>query len=281
MKKIALVVHTCDRYEFLYTGFAIFFKKFWDYRTNCNYYFATEEKDICLDKFTNIKSGKGSWSDRLRYLLEYEIKEEYILYMQEDMWLSNNTNSNFFNKTFDLFIQNNWKMLKLHSSNTYTTQRTDFFVEGFNIAEICKEKSDYLMSHQITLWNKKFLSEQLHKNEHPWRNERKGTKRLKKSNHKIYQADYFSDNDSETINNNENNVVRSSYKTVSLNGKLNGNIEFFLPLLDTHDKLHNDYKLKLENHYINQLTHDGLKEPRKEDIFKKLKKKLFHFLQIN
>ncbi len=77
----ALLVHSCDRYELLYKGFQYFFNKYWDFNVPCTYYFATEEKQIALDKFINIRSGRGEWSDRLRILLE-KIPENYIIYFQ-------------------------------------------------------------------------------------------------------------------------------------------------------------------------------------------------------
>ena len=84
-KKVALLVHSCYRYEFLYKGFEYFFSRHWDFSIPCNYYFATEEIDANIHGFKNIKSGKGEWSDRLIKLLRDNIKEGYILYFQEDM----------------------------------------------------------------------------------------------------------------------------------------------------------------------------------------------------
>src|SRR4051812_14418350 len=188
--KVAVLVHSCDRYEFLYKGFEYFFSRYWDFGISCNYYFATEEKKVKIDGFENIQSGKGQWADRLSILLK-KIPEDYVLYLQEDMWLNKKVNRNFFNQLFQLAGNRDWKQVKLHSSEVYKTIPTPIFIEGFNIAKIDNAASQYLMSHQITLWNKVFLGEQLKKDEHPWRNERRGTKRLKKLNPDIFHADYF------------------------------------------------------------------------------------------
>ena len=123
--------------------------------------------------------------------------------MQEDMWLNKNVNANFFKQLFDAAIANSWQQVKLHSSEVYITKPTAQFIEGFNIAIVDNKRSGYLMSHQATLWNKDFLLEQLPKNEHPWRNERKGTKRLKKKNPVIYHIDYFAENGKPEINPNQ------------------------------------------------------------------------------
>ncbi len=178
MKNVALIVHACDRYEFLFKGFEYFFSKYWDYGIDCNFYFATEQINVTIPNFINLKSGKGEWADRLRFLLKETINEEYVLYFQEDMWVNKKVNKRFFNQLFELAVKNKWKQVKLHSSEVYSTNKTNYFIEGFNIAEINNSASGYLMSHQVTLWKKDFLIDQLLKNEHPWRNERRVTKRL-------------------------------------------------------------------------------------------------------
>ena len=270
-RDIALIVHSCDRYEFLYKGFEFFFSKYWDFSINCNYYFATEEKMVSIEGFENIRSGKGEWADRLSTLLREKISEKYILYFQEDMWINKKVNADFFNTLFELTKKNNWRLVKLHSSEVYTTNPTTNFIEGFNISKINNNRSDFLMSHQVSLWNKNFLLEQLHKKEHPWRNERKGTKRLKKLNPEIFQVDYFAENGNKEININNNPVLRSEYQTISVNGILNHNIKSYIEALSDSDPVSKDYAAQLEYNYLNRLTHDGKPKPKKVDIFKRIK----------
>jgi len=268
---VALLVHSCDRYEFLYPGFDFFFRKNWDFGINCNCYFATEKKDISFPGFENIKSGDGEWADRLAFLLKEKIREKYIIYFQEDMWLNKKVNASFFNQLFDLSKQQKWKQVKLHSSEVYKTISTDIFIEGFNIARIDNSSSDYLMSHQVTLWDKDFLLAQLNRNEHPWRNERRGTKRLKKLNPEILHADYFAENGKPEINKNNYPVLRSEYRTISVNAMLNSDIELYIKELMNAGGGHQQYAAELEHHYQNNITHDGKEKPRKEDVFKKIK----------
>ena len=270
--QVALLVHTCDRYEFLYKGFEFFFWKYWGKNTNCRLYFATEEKSAEIKGFQNIQSGKGAWADRLAYLLKEKISEKYVLYFQEDMWLNKKVNPDFFNRLFEMTITNNWQQVKLHSSEVYKTIETDYNIEGFSIAKVDNNNSDFLMSHQVTLWNKDFLLNQLYKNEHPWRNERKGTKRLKKLNPEILQVDYFAENGNHEINKNNNPVLRSEYQTISMNGVLNSNVQPFIQELINEDKQLHEYSVQLQDHFDNNLTHDGKPKPRKTDVFKKIKK---------
>lgn len=267
---VALLVHACDRYEFLYKGFDFFFSRNWDFKIPCHYYFATEIKNAKVNGFTNIKSGKGEWADRLATLLR-SIDEEYVLYFQEDMWLSKPVDKSFFNQLFDFADQNACKQIKLHSSDVYTTKQTENFIDGFNITEIDNKASHFLMSHQVTLWKKDFLLAQLYKKEHPWRNERKGTKRLKTLNPLIQHVDYFSENGSLEINQNKKPIKRSEYFAVSFNSTLNHNALRFIEILKSGTKAEKDYAKDLQNHFENGLTHDGKPKPKKVDLFKKFK----------
>ncbi len=267
---VALLVHTCDRYALLYKGFHFFFSKHWSSNINCNLYFATEELNVSLTGFKNVQSGKGEWADRLAFLLKEKIPEKYVLYLQEDMWFNRKVNPAFFNKLFEFATTNNWQQVKLHSSEVYKTFATDIFIEGFNIAKVDNGASDFLMSHQITLWEKDFLLKQLRTNEHPWRNERKGTKRLIKLNPDIYQIDYFAENGQPELNKNSNLILRSEYQTVSINGVLRGNAEPYINEL-MKDPEFKDYALTLDHNLKNNVTHDGKAKPRKIDFFKKVK----------
>ncbi|PZR28324.1 MAG: hypothetical protein DI535_06680 [Citrobacter freundii] len=269
MKNTALLVHSCDRYELLYKAFGYFFAQNWDFNTSCNYYFATEDKEVEVDGFVNIRSGKGEWADRLKFLLQEKIKEKYIIYFQEDMWLNAGTDANVFNQLFELAEQNDWQQVKLHSAPIYKTKPTDVFIENFNVGLLDNAQSDFLMSHQVTLWNREFLIRQLHKGEHPWRNERKGTQRLKKLSPEIFHIDLFSENDNQPVNSNKQGIKRSSYFTVSMNGTFNDNIKRYTPLLRAGGL--DAYAEKIEYNFENKLVHDGQQRPKKTDPFKRLK----------
>ncbi len=270
-RNIALIIHSCDRYELLYKGFEFFFSKYWDFSIDCNCYFATEEKKVAINGFENIRSGKDEWADRLAFLLKEKIPEKYILYFQEDMWINKKVNAAFFNQLFELTKKNDWQHVKLHSFGGYKTIAADLYIEGFNIAKLDNVNSDFLMSHQVTLWNKTVLLEQLHTKEHPWRNERRGTKRLKKLNPEIFHIDYFAENGNKEINKNNAPVLRSEYRTISVNGVLNDRALPYIEEMKNGNNEQREYALKLEHNYKNNLTHDGKPKPRKVDIVKRTK----------
>lgn len=268
-KNIALIVHACDRYELLFKAFDYFFAKNWDFEIPVNYYFATEEKSVDFKNFKNIKSGKGEWSNRLSNLLD-QIEEEYVIYFQEDMWLNKPVDKEVFTELFKLVLANKWNLVKLNSSDVFKTTSTDIFIKGFNVAKLNNQESNFLMSHQVSLWNKAFLKQQLKPNEHPWRNERKGTKRLRKLDPEIFHIDYFAENGSLPINKNTAELVRSEYQSISFNATLNHNAAPFLEALKSEPSLAT-YTEKLIYNYTNQITHDGKPKPLKKDLFKRLK----------
>ncbi|MEZ4804979.1 MAG: hypothetical protein R2852_05720 [Bacteroidia bacterium] len=269
MSEIALLVHTCDRYKFLYKGFNIFFNKYWDFKIPTTNYFATEKEQIKLNSFITIHSGVGEWSDRLICLLS-KIKEDYIIYMQEDMWLSKRVSSEFFTELFEYVREHDVDCIKLHSSEVYSTTETGTYIGGMALSIVDPEKSNFLMSHQISLWKKSFLSEQLKSNEHPWRNERRGSKRLKRTKPLMYQIDCFSENGKGAINKNLSDSLRSEYFTVSVNASLDFRVFIFIQMLRT-SYLEREYCQDLIEHFEKGLTHDCAAPQKKIDFIKRSK----------
>lgn len=270
-RTIAVVVHACDRYELLFEGFLHFFCQHWPVNTNISaYYFLTEEKDLQSNLFRNIKTGKGEWSDRLRKGLE-QIPEPYILYLQEDMWLTKDIAAQTLNKIIDFTLKYQPLLFKLNSSEVFKTKPTDTIFDGLRVSLLDNKASEYLMSHQASIWNKAFLMEQLAPKEHPWRNERKGTKRLRKLNPAIYHIDLLSENGKLPINMNAPDARFGGYMTISVNASLNEYAPPFIEKLKQAGKT--AYASKLEYNLAHQLTHDGKPKPRKESSIKKLLKR--------
>ena len=272
MDEIALIVHACDRYQLLYQGFEYFFKRNWPfYEVDIKYYFLTEEADYQSDLFTNIKTGKGEWSDRLLNGLN-QIPQTYIIYFQEDMWLSRPVVAETVTKIIKFALANNVSLFKLSSNDVYHTTSTGNYIDGLSVSVLNNKESKFLMSHQVSVWKKSFLVDQLQYKEHPWRNEREGTKRLRALNPKIYHIDLLSENGQPAINHNGKYLKPGRYYTVSQNAQLNRSaLPFIEGLKQAADETIQQYALKLEYNYEHGITHDGQSKPRKEDVFKKIK----------
>lgn len=272
MKKVAFLVFACDRYQFLYQGFDYFFKKNMLTPITSHVYFATEDIPLNLNGYTHVKSGKGEWTNRLKVVL-HQIDEEYVIFLQEDMWFSKKASELAFQKTIEYAINSKLKLVKLHSADIYKTIPIGKSIEGLQLTKLDKKMSEFLMSHQISIWSKSFLINQLKDNEHPWRNERKGTQRLRKEPAEIYQIDLYSENHKEPNNVNENSS-NGSYLTISENACIHPRIEELLP------ELHIDlpkYAQKIEHHLKHKLTHDGKERPRKKDFIKSIKNNIFNW----
>ena len=267
MKNVAILVFACDRYELLYKGFDFFFKMNWDNSFPMKKYFATESNNIDLEGYTHLKSGHGEWTNRLKLILD-QIEEDYVIFIQEDVWLNKKITPGILELILSYVMKNELKLLKLNSSEVYTTEELDVNFNGYTLSKVIKESSDFLMSHQISIWNKNFFYSQLKDNEHPWRNERRGTKRLRKTTDDIYQVDLLSENGKPPINENSPDINQGEYHTISVNACIQSNAKIFIPELE---KAFPDYAGKIRYHMENNITHDGKPKPRKEDIFKKIK----------
>jgi len=274
-KSVAVVVHSCDRYRLLYEGFEYFFSKYWPLLPEiCNYYFLTEELDYTSALFINIKTGKGEWSNRLKNGLE-QIPEPYVIYLQEDMWFKKAVDADSLEGIIIETLKNKLQLVKLSSSEVYKTHPGDKLIHGYVLAPLNNAESDFLMSHQASLWNKAFLLQQLLFNEHPWRNERKGTKRLRKLNPLIYQIDLLSENNKAPNNLNLNHPDPGGYMTVSVNAVFNEQILHFLDeFKQDNAAYYTEYRKTLLHNYTHQLTHDGKKKPRKVSSLKKWMKSI-------
>jgi len=270
MEDVAILIFACDRYEFLFKGFDFFFKKKWDQTIPLKKYFSTEKKEIELEGYANLKSGYGEWTNRLKLVLN-QIDEEYIIFIQEDMWFSKKMPEYVLEPIINYVTSNELKLVKLHSSDVYKTEQLDVDFNGFRLSRVIKEESDFLMSHQISIWNKKFLYAQLKNNEHPWRNERRGTKRLKKVKDEIYQIDLISENEQEPINENSPKIEPGEYLTISVNACIHPKVEKIISELS---QTLPEYAEKITFHMNNNITHDGKEKPRKDDFFKKMKNKM-------
>lgn len=263
-ENVAVLVFACDRYELLFKGFNYFFDKNWDKTISLQRYFATETKGLSLDGYTNLKSGHGQWTDRLKRILD-QIDEEYIFFIQEDMWLNERMPKGVLIQCIDYMVTHGLMLIKLHASKIYKITDSQINFSGYILSEVIKKESECLMCHQISLWHKDFFYNQLKDNESPWQNEKRGSRRLRKSSYKIYQLDLFLEKMEarEYLNKNKYYAVPCKYSAISSGATLRTYVRPFIYQLE---KRHPDYSKKLSYHLQNDLTHDGKNKPRMDYI---------------
>ena len=183
MDKLAVVIHTCDKYDFCWEGWHYYFDKHWDYSLPWKIYFLNESKDFPIknNHIHQIKSGEGEWSDRLIKGINL-LEENYIFYFQEDVFITKPINLRLFKKLFQLVIDNQINALRILTNNNqrfYKTNKSSLLKKNLYKFDTF---SSYLVSHQPSIIHRDFLLKTLLPNESPWENEINGTKRLKNEN---------------------------------------------------------------------------------------------------
>jgi len=174
---IPIVLHTCDSY-----------KEFWNpwyYYTRKHikkpykiYFLSEEEAPDFVNDIIHIKTGKGEWGDRLLKGLA-KISESYIYYMQEDFWPCNDID--LFTYT-SYFTNYNMDCLRISdTSDLYTLEEIQK-----DVLYKFSQYSNYLMTHQFSLWNKNYFMKHILPTENPWRNELDMSKVIARSSHSIY-----------------------------------------------------------------------------------------------
>lgn len=186
---LSVLIHTFNKYEHLWKGCADSFVQHWD-ETDIKIYFGTDipggETLAFPGSAEVIYSGPGEWSDRLRKLVS-QIDTPYILYIQEDHWLTQSP-PDLGQLMYQMRQLDLYRLQLSPITRFYTLEGTDplYFSLG----------SKYLVSHQPSIWKKSFLLECLEPGETPWVNEYEGTKRLERRNDvekkiAIYPCDWY------------------------------------------------------------------------------------------
>lgn len=185
-KDLAIVLHTCDAYERLWEGFFYCWKKF---QTNTeldrsNFYFMNEDVSphaTIPDRYWssgNIQqiwkpTGKGEWSNRLiRGLVN--IREPYVLYMQEDFWLQ--TTLHDLELKLLMKYARQGEAVRIMGSGKRLVESLAPPVRGENLRRFA-HKSPYFFGHAATIWYRPHLMRCLGPGENPWINCCKGNER--------------------------------------------------------------------------------------------------------
>lgn len=190
---LSILVHTFDGYQHLWTGFSQSFSQHWNNPFTPIYFGTDEHTDrlvIIADEV--IYSGPGEWSDRLTNLL-HKIPTDYVLYMQEDHWLTQPPPD--LDRMMEVMTENNLLRLQLSPIVHFYKLTQSGGIHFFD------PSSKYLVSHQPSIWKKSFLLDCLRPGETPWVNEYKGTLRWQETQAKrdfvtnriaIYPCDWYS-----------------------------------------------------------------------------------------
>lgn len=167
---LSLLVHTFNGYQHFWEGQAVSFEHHWPH-PEIEIHFGTDfvQEQHPWHVGEMIYSGSGEWSDRLRVLLK-QIPTDYVLYFQEDHWLTKKPPDLAF--LMSEMVEND--LLRLQISPIVHFYK----LTGSGKILFFDPQSKYLVSHQPSIWKKKFLLDCLTEGETPWVNEYRGTLRL-------------------------------------------------------------------------------------------------------
>lgn len=178
MQKTAIVIQTCDKYEFLWEGWYHYFKKYWDFSIPAPIFFCTEEKFFpqyrSIDLF-RLPVGTDPWGQRLITILDSLPGEvDTIFYMQEDFWLHRTLPKHVFESRLKTFRE-----MDMNAFRCCDPSKHFHLEETVQVPYKFLNTSPYLMTHQASFWKKDFLRSCILPHEDPWQNEKRGTERIR------------------------------------------------------------------------------------------------------
>lgn len=195
---ISVVIQSSDEREFLWKGWFITFINNWAWELGWPVYFCSEEKKLlyCNKYIKSIKSSiskdSSSFSTRVIDILN-KVKTKYVLYLRDDMWLDQKVNEQTMLEAFYNIKHFDWNCIKIHNRSwfNYSLSKTNIFANGIRILKQNSD-SEYLLSHEASIWNREYLLSVMQPNEDALKNAQLGTERIKNEsrNPKIYHCNY-------------------------------------------------------------------------------------------
>lgn len=190
--KVSLLVHTFDGYRHFWPGMLYTLDFYWDF-DSVPVYFASEEIDVSTLKFDckgleysvdprikGITTGVGEFSDRFIKSIQ-SIDSEWIIYIQEDMWLKREISSELIHKLIECAERENADAVKIHAAlyyyDQYRLEKTEHEIDGKKILRY-SEGDNFLLTHNATIWRKDYILKHQREGENPWINEIEGSKRM-------------------------------------------------------------------------------------------------------
>lgn len=165
--KPAIVIHSCDKYNYILGDFFKHFKK-WPEFYNYNIYLTTEKLPYQENNVVNIMTGDFSWSKRLAIALEQICETDFILF-QEDFFVTY-FDPLFLEKAILLHHKYDCDITKLASFHEFNLTEIHDSVENLPVYE--QRGGTYIMSHQPpAIFKKQFMLKTLYEALDPWQHE--------------------------------------------------------------------------------------------------------------
>lgn len=187
---IAVVVITCDKYSVCWDAWYNQFKR--NFRIDVPVYFITETIKSNFYNVTDVNVGVNpinQWTQGLKTGLSF-VREENVFLLLEDQFFVEDI-TKLFRLLYASFMVLEADSLRINfRGSAATVDPIDISFYGVPIRRL-KKKSKYLISYMPCIWRKDFLLSCLGVSESPWDSEVKGSKRISKRDHKIYEYTKF------------------------------------------------------------------------------------------
>ena len=174
---------SCDAFSDVWAPFFALFKRFW---SECPYrvYLISESKEAKNFACDTILAGiEKNWSDRLIYGL-HQIEEKYILFLQEDYFLNKPVNASTISEIIALCEKHSLVNVRLYPTITSELIRQT----NFPLGKIDKQKEQYIVCTQATIWSREFMLSLMVHDESVWEVERNGSIRARNISKDFYSV---------------------------------------------------------------------------------------------
>ncbi len=182
-RKMAIVIMSCDAFSDVWDPFFTLFQRFWP---ECPFevYLISENKEVKNFPCKTILPGLGkNWSDRLIYALQ-QLEEKYVLFLQEDYFINKPVDTKWITEILLLCEKKDLVNVRLYPTITSELIK----LAEFPLGRIDKEKEQYVVCTQATIWSREFMLSILGHNESVWDVERNGSLRAKEMPHEFYSV---------------------------------------------------------------------------------------------
>ncbi|MEI8321044.1 MAG: hypothetical protein WCG05_03425 [Alphaproteobacteria bacterium] len=171
LKDVTIIISSCDKYAELWEPFAKLIFKYWPslktYNKNVPIILITNKKPFSFKGIQNFQTGEDkSWSDNMLQVLSH-VKTKYVLYLQEDYFLSQPVNDEFLCYLIKKMEQNHIPYIQLNQDTaSYADTQKPFFSVKNSI--IKSQYLGYRTALQAAFWKKDVFEWLIKKNESPW-----------------------------------------------------------------------------------------------------------------
>ena len=190
MKKVTILVNSCDLYEDAWDPFFKLLKVQWP---DCPYdmVLSTETKSYdcdCFEVKTVNSDPMMSWTARLKNVLN-QIETEYVLFFLEDFFLLEKVRVEIFERALNLIENNREIGLITFNKRRWGSsfpEKTDYDKCFKELGKNVENRTNVL----VGLWRKEYFQKLIYGDENPWEYEKNSNIRSRYASYKVYTQDY-------------------------------------------------------------------------------------------